>query len=97
MTRKKKNTHTHKQNFATHPVPGQSRTFVYAYVFFPERESVECWISSGNHGNQGYAENHSGAPQITGSEIPDTEHTIGIGDKSIAYPMFANTSLINLK
>ena len=30
MTRKK----THKQNFGTHPVPGQSRGFVYVYVFF---------------------------------------------------------------
>ena len=30
MTRKK----THKQNFGTHPVPGQSRKFVYVYVFF---------------------------------------------------------------
>ena len=30
MTRQK----THKQLFATHPVPGQSRTFVYVYVFF---------------------------------------------------------------
>ena len=25
---------THKQNFGTHPVPGQSRKFVYVYVFF---------------------------------------------------------------
>ena len=25
---------THKQNFGTHPVPGQSRQFVYVYVFF---------------------------------------------------------------
>ena len=25
---------THKQNFATHPVPGQSREFVYVYAFF---------------------------------------------------------------
>ena len=32
MTRKKK--HTHKQNFGTHPVPEQSRKFVYVYVFF---------------------------------------------------------------
>ena len=30
MTRKK----THKQLFGTHPVPGQSRKFVYVYVFF---------------------------------------------------------------
>ena len=30
MTRKK----THKQNFGTHPIPGQSRKFVYVYVFF---------------------------------------------------------------
>ena len=30
MTRKK----THKQNFATHPIPGQSLKFVYVYVFF---------------------------------------------------------------
>ena len=29
MTRK-----THKQNFATRPDPGQSRKFVYVYVFF---------------------------------------------------------------
>ena len=26
---------THKQLFGTHPVPGQSRKFVYVYVFFP--------------------------------------------------------------
>ena len=25
---------THKQNFGTHPIPGQSRKFVYVYVFF---------------------------------------------------------------
>ena len=25
---------THKQNFGAHPVPGQSRKFVYVYVFF---------------------------------------------------------------
>ena len=25
---------TTTQNFRTHPVPGQSRTFVYVYVFF---------------------------------------------------------------
>ena len=25
---------THKQNFGTHPVPGQPRKFVYVYVFF---------------------------------------------------------------
>ena len=25
---------THKQLFGTHPVPGQSRNFVYVYVFF---------------------------------------------------------------
>ena len=25
---------THKQIFGTHPVPGQSRKFVYVYVFF---------------------------------------------------------------
>ena len=25
---------THKQNFGTHPVPGQSRKSVYVYVFF---------------------------------------------------------------
>ena len=25
---------THKQLFGTHPVPGQSRKFVYVYVFF---------------------------------------------------------------
>ena len=31
--RNKKKTHTHKQNFGTHPVPGQSRKFVYVYVF----------------------------------------------------------------
>ena len=30
MTRTKK----HKQIFGTHPVPGQSRKFVYVYVFF---------------------------------------------------------------
>ena len=26
----------HKQNFATHPVPGQSREFVYVHVFFQD-------------------------------------------------------------
>ena len=31
MTHKKK---THKHNFATRTVPGQSRKFVYVYVFF---------------------------------------------------------------
>ena len=25
---------THQQNVATHPVPGQSRIFIYVYVFF---------------------------------------------------------------
>ena len=30
MARKK----THKQIFGAHPVPGQSRRFVYVYVFF---------------------------------------------------------------
>ena len=25
---------THKQDFGTHPVPGQSRKFVYVHVFF---------------------------------------------------------------
>ena len=35
---------THKQNFGTHPVPGQSREFVYVYVFFLSREVVYvCW------------------------------------------------------
>ena len=29
-----KKTHTHKQLFGTHPVPGQSRKFVCVYVFF---------------------------------------------------------------
>ena len=28
------NKKTHKQIFGTHPVPGQSRKFVYVYVFF---------------------------------------------------------------
>ena len=33
---------THKQIFGTHPVPGQSREFVYVYVFsFPERVQKE--------------------------------------------------------
>ena len=31
MNEKKK---THKQKFGTHPVPGQSRKFVYVYVLF---------------------------------------------------------------
>ena len=31
---KKKEKKTHKQLFGTHPVPGQSRKFVYVYVFF---------------------------------------------------------------
>ena len=34
---------THRQNVATHPVPGKSRTFVYVYVCFLNT-GVECWI-----------------------------------------------------
>ena len=34
MTRKRKKQKKHKQNFGTHPVPGQSCKFVYVYVFF---------------------------------------------------------------
>ena len=32
----------HKQNFGTHPVPGQSRKFVYVYVFFFPRLFISC-------------------------------------------------------
>ena len=31
---------THKQIFGTHPVPGQSRKFVYVYVFFLSLKSI---------------------------------------------------------
>ena len=45
MTRKK----THKQNFGTHPVPGQSRKFVYVYVLFLSLKGVEGGGASKRH------------------------------------------------
>ena len=43
---------THKQNFATHPVLGQSRKFVYAYVFFHSLNFSGFFKDSGAEGRR---------------------------------------------
>ena len=40
---------THKQNFGTHPVPGQSRKFVYVYVFFLSLRYAKGQVTGWRH------------------------------------------------
>ena len=47
---------THKQNFGTHPVPGQSRKFVYVYVLLLSLTLVgytKLHVPDGGGGNVG--------------------------------------------